>query len=194
MKIHKDVTNYITTGDEEEVQQSTERISVFDRLGTSTSHVSVFDRIGKQHDDKAASKRIPAQERLGALKVRKTKAKKEASIPKDHKEIKSKFPSQMIRQRKWVVKTGEMLKAKQHTVIITSSSQEQKEEEIHIASSFHVTIVEDDQEEVVEENAEEAPLAFEEGNKATVDDLKEINLGTLENPRPIFLSANLSQE
>ena len=35
---------------------------------------------------------------------------------------------------------------------------------------------------------------FEEGNQATVDELKEVNLGTEEDKRPIFLNASLSVE
>lgn len=41
---------------------------------------------------------------------------------------------------------------------------------------------------------EDAPLAFKEGVKSTIDDLKEINLGTLDTPRPVYISALLTSE
>ena len=61
--------------------------------------------------------------------------------------------------------------------------------------SYYITISDNDHEKpTIEEDAKEAPSNFEEGNKATVDELKEINLSTIEDPRPIFLNTNLSQE
>ncbi|KAL0371823.1 UNVERIFIED_CONTAM: hypothetical protein Scaly_0863900 [Sesamum calycinum] len=47
---------------------------------------------------------------------------------------------------------------------------------------------------VEEEDAEDAPIELEEGIKATIDKLKEVNLGNIENPRPIYISASLTQE
>ncbi|KAL0299019.1 UNVERIFIED_CONTAM: Transposon Tf2-12 polyprotein [Sesamum radiatum] len=46
--------------------------------------------------------------------------------------------------------------------------------------------------EVEEEDAEDAPAKLEEGIKATIDELKEVNLGDIENPRPIYISASLT--
>ncbi|KAL0318211.1 UNVERIFIED_CONTAM: Transposon Tf2-12 polyprotein [Sesamum calycinum] len=46
--------------------------------------------------------------------------------------------------------------------------------------------------EVEEEDAEDAPAELEEGIKATIDELKEVNLGDIENPRPIYISASLT--
>ena len=51
-----------------------------------------------------------------------------------------------------------------------------------------------DRKDHLEEDAEDAPLAFEEGVKSTIDDLKEINIGTLDNPQPIYVSALLTSE
>ena len=39
-----------------------------------------------------------------------------------------------------------------------------------------------------------APPQLEDGGQATVDELVEINLGTSEEPRPVFISANLSED
>ncbi|KAL0388078.1 UNVERIFIED_CONTAM: hypothetical protein Sradi_2689600 [Sesamum radiatum] len=41
-------------------------------------------------------------------------------------------------------------------------------------------------------DAEDAPAELEEGTKATIDELKEVNLGNIENPRPIYISASLT--
>ncbi|KAL0368019.1 UNVERIFIED_CONTAM: Transposon Ty3-G Gag-Pol polyprotein [Sesamum calycinum] len=46
--------------------------------------------------------------------------------------------------------------------------------------------------EVEEEDAEDAPAELEEVIKATIDELKEVNLGDIENPRPIYISASLT--
>ena len=48
--------------------------------------------------------------------------------------------------------------------------------------------------EATNEEVDEAPLALEDGVQATVDELKEINLGTTEEPRPTFISALLTSE
>ena len=40
----------------------------------------------------------------------------------------------------------------------------------------------------------EASPQMEDGNQCTVDDLEEINIGTTDDPRPIFISKHLSKE
>ena len=40
----------------------------------------------------------------------------------------------------------------------------------------------------------ETPKTLEDGGQATVDDLKELNLGTTEEPRPIYISSLLTSE
>ena len=42
-----------------------------------------------------------------------------------------------------------------------------------------------------EEDAKDAPPELEEGVKITIDPLKEVNLGTDEDPKPTYLSAFL---
>ncbi|CAL2270748.1 unnamed protein product [Prunus armeniaca] len=56
----------------------------------------------------------------------------------------------------------------------------------------HVTIKEIDEEEPFEEEVHDAPAALEDRGQAIVDELKELNLGTNEEPRPIFVSALLN--
>ncbi|XP_061999282.1 uncharacterized protein LOC133716611 [Rosa rugosa] len=45
-----------------------------------------------------------------------------------------------------------------------------------------------------QQSVDEAPPELEDGGQATVDELKELNLGTEEDPRPVFVSASLSPE
>ena len=100
----------------------------------------------------------------------------------------------MKRQSKWVVTTSEALKAKKHTIVMTKQTsfpEEENLEEIEIFSSNHVSVNEVDAKSQ-EEDAEEASSSFEEGNQATIDELKEVNIGTDEDPRPIFVNACLS--
>ena len=41
---------------------------------------------------------------------------------------------------------------------------------------------------------EDAPQSLKDGGQSTVDELKEVNLGTIEEPHPTFISASLSSE
>ncbi|KAH6815278.1 hypothetical protein C2S51_020098 [Perilla frutescens var. frutescens] len=61
-----------------------------------------------------------------------------------------------------------------------------------VASSHHITLSEEVT--VEEEDAEIAPPQFEEGVKSTVDELKEINLGDENDPRPTYISALLTAD
>ncbi|KAL0295618.1 UNVERIFIED_CONTAM: Transposon Tf2-12 polyprotein [Sesamum angustifolium] len=110
----------------------------------------------------------------------------------------------MKRQTTSTISCGRVLKAKAQTVIFTqvqSDDEDDKESvassnyisnsvEENIAQTYHITLIEDS--EVEEEDAEDAPAELEEGTKATIDELKEVNLGDIENPRPIYISASLT--
>ncbi|KAI3470777.1 hypothetical protein Pfo_027440 [Paulownia fortunei] len=65
-----------------------------------------------------------------------------------------------------------LLKVKLQTIIFTQT-QDDKDDRESVASSYHITL----SEEIEKEDAEVAPPELEEGVKATVDELKEINLG-----------------
>ncbi|KAL0455252.1 UNVERIFIED_CONTAM: Polyprotein P3 [Sesamum latifolium] len=75
---------------------------------------------------------------------------------------------------------------------VASSNYISNGTEEDFAQIYHVTLIEDG--EIEEEDAEDAPVELEEGVKATVDELREVNLGNTENPRPIYTSASLTQE
>ncbi|GAA0171787.1 hypothetical protein LIER_25742 [Lithospermum erythrorhizon] len=69
-----------------------------------------------------------------------------------------------------------------------SPPTEQKTEQYH---SLHITVEEG---ELLPEDATNAPPGLEEDVKITVDELKEVNLGTDDEPRPTYISALLMPE
>ena len=97
----------------------------------------------------------------------------------------------MKQQAILVIKSGETLTAKRHMRVITNQNMEDDD----VTAVNHVTIIEETKEESsIEEDVEDAPPTFEEGVEATVDELKEINIGSTEDPKPICVNANLSPE
>jgi len=71
----------------------------------------------------------------------------------------------------------------------SNSSNEPEEEEV--VSSNHITAHECDNSDSKIELAE-TPETFEDEGQSTVDELKELNLGTNEEPRPIYVSSSLT--
>ncbi|XP_050160362.1 uncharacterized protein LOC126633865 [Malus sylvestris] len=59
---------------------------------------------------------------------------------------------------------------------------------------FHITIQESKEYEIPEEDVTAAPPQLEDGGQSTVDDLKELNLGSKKEQKPIFVSALLSAD
>ncbi|KAL0448150.1 UNVERIFIED_CONTAM: Polyprotein P3 [Sesamum latifolium] len=112
----------------------------------------------------------------------------------------------MRRQTTLAISCGKVLKVKAQTIVFTQVQSDDEDDRESVASSnyisngteedfaqiYHVTLIEDG--EIEEEDAEDAPVELEEGVKATVDELREVNLGNTENPRPIYTSASLTQE
>ncbi|XP_074299903.1 uncharacterized protein LOC141631081 [Silene latifolia] len=185
------------------------RPSIFTRLGrssASTKHISVFSRLGNQGE---------IFSRLGALKrnsgegrplsTSATQNEEEVRVSDD---LRSAIPSRMKRMQVVDIIHHEPLKAKRRVLVLTgqqknteellpSSSRPcdaRKSSDLEITtSSYHITVEEvpDDNEEV---EADEAPKTLEDGGQSTVDELKELNLGTTEDPRPIYISALLTKE
>ncbi|XP_070005329.1 uncharacterized protein [Nicotiana sylvestris] len=95
-----------------------------------------------------------------------------------------------------MVSCDEVLKVKPYTVVYT---KERDDNEESVGSSFNVTIQGEngvpssmeDNAELEYEDAKDAPPELEEGVKATIGALKEVNLGTDEEPRPTYLSVLL---
>ena len=59
-------------------------------------------------------------------------------------------------------------------------------------TSYDIIVEVDSNSEFLEDELREAPQVFEDERQATVDELKEGNLGTNENPRPIYVTMLLS--
>ncbi|KAG9447596.1 hypothetical protein H6P81_013724 [Aristolochia fimbriata] len=74
-------------------------------------------------------------------------------------------------------------------VVIYISSKKKDPEEV--VAVHHVSFGEGN-DATPEDDLGEAPAIFEEGGQATIDQLKKVNLGTEDDPRPTFLSASLS--
>ena len=201
-------SQYITVEVDESSNQrkdhSSSRVSVFDHIEASSSRVIVFNRLNTtcltQNRDTLACKSI--FDRLGATK-RPIDSHSQNSInsevrreKKVNDEIRSSIPSRMKRNSTLDISTEGSLKVKRRMIVHTSQSLVHKEQIEEVSSSFHITVEEDTLSDVetTNEEVDEAPLTLEDGVQATVDELKEINLGTTEEPRPTFISALLTPE
>ena len=172
------------------------RTSAFDRLSVARKRASVFDRLKSDEVEASSEKPIHIREDKKSNKASQKKRQR-GFIIDEYKEIHSTVPSRMKRQSKWVVTTGETLKGMKHTVVTTRQAfEDEGNEEREIFSSNHVSVeeVEEDEEVPQLEDAQEAPASFEEGNQGTIDELKQVNLGTEQDPRLIFISACLTLE
>jgi len=112
-------------------------------------------------------------------------------------EVQSAIPSLMKRLSTLDVSTDGSLRVKRCTVVFIghkahpSPSEEVIEKEQ--ASSNHITVREvDDSDSEIE--LAKTPETLRDGGQATVDELKELNLGTLEEPHPIYVSSLLTSE
>uniref|UniRef100_A0A7N2L0M9 RNA-directed DNA polymerase n=1 Tax=Quercus lobata TaxID=97700 RepID=A0A7N2L0M9_QUELO len=181
---------------------SSPHVSVFDRIEASSSRNTVFDRLNTTcltpNKDTFACKSV--FDRLGATK-RPIDSHSQSSInfdvqgeKKANDEIRSSISSCMKRNFTLEINTEGSLKVKRRTIVHTSQSPVYDEEIEEVSSSFHITIEEGtlSDAEATNEEVDEAPPALEDGRQATVDELKEINLGTAEEPRPTFISALLT--
>jgi hypothetical protein len=116
---------------------------------------------------------------------------------KNESEICSLVPSRMKRELAVEVSVGSSLKAKRRTIIHTNRlrkqvDQEEEENETLVLPTYHVTVETDSGSSSSDEEPDEAPHVIGDGGQATVDELKELNLGTTDEPRPIFISALLT--
>ncbi|KAL0439199.1 UNVERIFIED_CONTAM: hypothetical protein Slati_2402900 [Sesamum latifolium] len=112
----------------------------------------------------------------------------------------------MRRQTTLAISCEKVLKVKAQTIIFTQVQYDDEDDrksvasynyisngaEEDIAQTYHITLIEDS--EIEEEDTEDAPLELEEGVKATIDELNEVNLGNTEDHRLIYTSASLTHE
>ncbi|KAK4383235.1 hypothetical protein Sango_2794700 [Sesamum angolense] len=197
-------SNYISEGfssTEDHRREENLRESVFNRLGPHRKELHRIANIQSVLDRLGPCKRVRHQKKC-AFKVA---VRPKKNIKSSHtQKLRSLIPSRMKRQTTLTISCGRVLKAKAQTVIfiqVQSNDEDDKESiassnyisnsvEENIAQTYHITLIEDG--EVEEEDAEDAPAELEEGTKATIDELKEVNLGDIENPRPIYISASLT--
>ncbi|KAI3463687.1 hypothetical protein Pfo_020350 [Paulownia fortunei] len=110
------------------------------------------------------------------------------SKPRTTQKLQSLIPSHMRRCSTLLISCEKMLKVELQTIIF-SRTQDDEDDRENVASSYHINIGFD--REMKEKDAEAAPPELEECIKATIDELKEINLGDVDSPRPIYISALL---
>jgi ribonuclease HI/uncharacterized protein YehS (DUF1456 family) len=189
--------------EEESQVELAPRSSVFDRLTSPTPRESVFNRLSDSIPTKEGTSHVrkSAFDRLGSPSTSKvasqSKVEKGDTRKKDESEICSLVPSRMKRELAVEVSVGSSLKAKRRTIIHTNRlgkqvDQEEEENETVILPAYHVTAETDSESSLSDDEPDEAPHAIEDGGQATVDELKELNLGTTDEPRPIFVSALLT--
>ncbi|KAL0327888.1 UNVERIFIED_CONTAM: hypothetical protein Scaly_2221400 [Sesamum calycinum] len=181
--------NYVFEGfssTEDHKREESFRESVFNRLGPHkkalhriVNRQSIFDRLDP-------CKRVRYQKKYAfKVTVRPKKNIKSSHIQK----LRSLIASRMRRQTTLAISCGRVLKAKAENMIFIRVQSDDDDDKENVASSnyictcaeddivqtYHITLIEDS--EIEEEDVEDAPVELEEGIKATMDELKEVNLG-----------------
>ncbi|KAL2937299.1 Gypsy retrotransposon integrase-like protein 1 [Bienertia sinuspersici] len=112
------------------------------------------------------------------------------------KDVRSIIPSRMKSLTTIGIQTGESLSMKGRTIVVTNqpSSDDQEGDGDTMAVCNHIIVCEVSTPEDEEVETSEASKSLEDGGQATVDGHKESNLGTEGEPRPVYVSALLSQE
>ncbi|KAM1001544.1 hypothetical protein ACFX2A_008167 [Malus domestica] len=162
--------------------KSTHWTSVFDRMNRSRSRM-----LSKPKRQSNTTSSLPRQSALERLEDNKKFSRNRKTMSKEGKldmiaekcDIRSSIPSRMKHQAILEVDTNGPLK-------------DDTEEEFQ--DVFHITIQESGEDEIPEEDVAAAPPQLEDGGQSTVDDLKELNLGTKDEQKPIFVSALLSAD
>nr|XP_027067664.1 uncharacterized protein LOC113693306 [Coffea arabica] len=161
--------NYVN----EELEVTSRKRSVFDRSGNKSKRTSVFDRLGPQ----PKNLKSPVYERLGSKKQEYQVVREESLTP-----IKKNRPRKRVSN--FFMHYGDLFNVRIETIF-----EEHGQEST--ASCHHITISDLEEEE---EDADDAPAELEQGVKNTVDELKEINLGTSDDTRPIYISSCMTPE
>ena len=191
--------------------------SVFDRLGdlvpnrdcllphaTHISRTSALNRLGAPNRIKenqtprlrnSVFSRVKANYSL-AIERNNGVSKRIEIREKEDVETRSLIPSRMKRITMLDVSVDEVLKAKRRVIVMTNQNdlgnQEADKGEVAYTSSYHITCEEAHDDDSHEDDVHEAPSILEDGGQPTVDELKELNLGTAEEPRPILVSTLLN--
>ncbi|KAG8379389.1 hypothetical protein BUALT_Bualt07G0083500 [Buddleja alternifolia] len=197
-----DVQHISIEGDEKGKKPSDDRVSVFDRLSTRTARPSVFGRL-------SSSSRIPnVQDRFGAssipqssifnrlgggstqqLKKRNHAGETDTAGSRNNNQTLILSQPQGSKSSLVLITMDGTVKVKQRIISNSRRSNENNpnEDEVEvIISSNYAAVDEDSDPEASNDEIQEAPPQLEDGGHATVDELKELNLGTKDEPRPIF--------
>ncbi|XP_070053968.1 uncharacterized protein [Nicotiana tomentosiformis] len=193
---------------------STPWVSVFERLShkgervsskhikevSTTSKTSVFCCL-------ETTRKSPSRKTLSKHKEQVHEEQGHFEVIGD-KEICSAFPSCMKRKSILSISTDGPLKVQRRTIIYTchpckeaekekeamlTIQGSQRENSDFVETSYHIT-VEDSPCLNVNDEVHEAPPQLEYGMQSTVDEHKELNLGTPKDPRPTFISALLTPQ
>uniref|UniRef100_A0A2N9FNB6 Uncharacterized protein n=1 Tax=Fagus sylvatica TaxID=28930 RepID=A0A2N9FNB6_FAGSY len=150
--------------EEESQAEPTPRSSVFDRLASPTPRESVFNRLSVSIPTKEGTSHVrkSAFDRLGSPST--SKVNSQSKVEKGNTRKKGEFE-------------------------ICSLVPSRMKRELAV----EVSVVETDSgSSSSDKEPDKAPHAIEDGGQATVDELKELNLGTTDEPRLIFISALLT--
>ncbi|KAG5591595.1 hypothetical protein H5410_042109 [Solanum commersonii] len=167
-----------------------QRASVFECIGRLTPRVSAFERFSckdergssNQVDKYATTSKTSVFHRLGT----KRNSLSERRLP----EHENQDSCDIIDDKENHSFHKETNKEEYETVIV----EIQMEDSNLTESSYHITMEEGSDIDDTDDDVQEAPPQLEDGIQSIVDDLKELNLGTLEESRPIFISALLTPE
>ncbi|KAM1636895.1 hypothetical protein COP2_015136 [Malus domestica] len=183
------------------------RTSVFKKFNRPTSQSSVFERLSKPKKQSHTASSPFCRSTLERLEDNWKFSRNRETTSKEEKldrlakkgNIRSSILSRMNSQTILEVDTNGPLKVRRRTIIHTGQSSYQQAQEDdtegEIQDIFPVTIQKESKEdEIPKEDVTVAPPQLEDGGQATIDDLKELNLGTIEEQKPIFLSALLSAD
>ena len=109
-------------------------------------------------------------------------------------DIHSAVPSRMKRKIYVSINTEGSLKVKRQNVVFTRPKNNEPEDEVDVVSCGHVTIKEASNYETSKEEAKATPLSPEDGVNQRLNELKELSLSTIKDPRPTFISLQLSHD
>ncbi|KAM2008682.1 hypothetical protein EV1_003299 [Malus domestica] len=131
-------------------------------MASSPTRWLALERLEETNKPSRKRKMTPKEEKLDAL------------VEKDN--VRSSIPSRMKRQA---------------TLEVDTKGQLKDGTKYEVQDVFHIKIQEDKKDEIPDEDVTAAPSQLEDGGQATVDDLKELNLGTNKELKLIFVSALL---
>ncbi|KAA0039307.1 uncharacterized protein E5676_scaffold169G001000 [Cucumis melo var. makuwa] len=163
----------------EEKEGDSQRTSAFNRISPHVAHAPVFERLSMT--ETSMTTKPSAFERLSITKKKNAQTPRALIINRlgdggPHVQTNSSIDT----KKKESTSRASVWCRIKHIDVESCHGKEFPCEELEI--------------ETPEEDAEDVPQSLEDGGQSTVDELKEVNLGTIEEPRPTFISVSLSSE